>query len=68
MEELITRFCVIALKYPEYNLEKLYNRFLEQLPEEERQFVIENFMLILKAADAARTAIPAVKEKILQCQ
>lgn len=64
MADLITQFCILALRYPDFNIERLYNRFILKLTDEEQTFAIENFMLFIKTAEAARDAIPEIKEKI----
>lgn len=66
MSELILVFCKLALRNKNESIDRLFNRFVQSLEKEEQQFANEQFMLFLKAGEAARDAIPEMQQKILQ--
>lgn len=56
MSKLFEQFSLLAIKYKDRNIRKLYNHFANRLSDKEEQdFVFNHFKLFIKTGEAART-------------
>ena len=62
---LIEEFAQKALQQKENDIIDVYNEYIKKVPQEEKQFVSENFMLFIKCGENARLA-PEPVQKIIK--
>lgn len=62
---LIEEFAKKALQQKENDIIDVYNEYIKKVPQEEKQFVSENFMLFIKCGENARLA-PEPVQKIIK--
>lgn len=62
---LFEEFARKALQQKENDIIDVYNEFIKNVPQEEKQFVSENFMLFIKCGENARLA-PAPVQNIIK--
>lgn len=61
---LIEEFSQKALQQKENDIIDVYNEYIKKVPQEEKQFVSENFMLFIKCGENARLAPEPVQNII----
>lgn len=60
---LFNRFARFAIKYKDDDICKVYNYFLTTIKnDKERQFLVNHAMLVMKAGDTARNALPSIQK------
>lgn len=60
---IFNRFAKFAIREADANIYDAYNAFVRnELNDEERKFVANNCMLMIKIGEAARGAMPSVKK------
>lgn len=62
---LIEEFAKKALQQKGNDIIDVYNEYIKKVPQEEKQFVSENFMLFIKCGENARLA-PEPVQKIIK--
>ena len=61
---LFEEFARKALQQKENDIIDVYNEYIKSVPQEEKQFVSENFMLFIKCGENARLAPDPVQSII----
>lgn len=63
-QTLFQQFTNMVLTYPDIEINRIYNNFIQGLTEEQRTFVTNNYALFIKCGLAAQSASPEVQQAL----
>lgn len=66
IEQLIEEFTKYCLKYPDLQIQSVFNRYMQLLNAEQIAELKPYFMLLIKTGEAARSAEKEIQQMLLQ--